>query len=113
MHTSADAVNDHCVYACVVGISLTIRAGSVCLVTMTASSIGKSFCQIKLVNYVVFSFNVGKAHIIMFSTEVYFFVEFGTAQIETQYHWLENELKVVTIVSDNTDPSLPVASCNT
>ena len=39
--------------------------------------------------------NIGKAHIIMFSTEIYFFIEFGVAQIKTQYHWLENDLKVI------------------
>ena len=41
-----------------------------------------------------FSFDVGKAHIIMFSTEVYFFIEFGVRQIKTQYEWLKEDLKV-------------------
>lgn len=48
-----------------------------------------------------FSFDVGKAHIIMFSTEVYFFVEFGVRQIKTQYEWLKEDLKVYMIHKSN------------
>lgn len=40
-----------------------------------------------------YSFNIGPAHIIAFSTEFYFFYEYGWTQIVRQYKWLENDLK--------------------
>ncbi|XP_014781554.1 acid phosphatase type 7 isoform X2 [Octopus bimaculoides] len=40
-----------------------------------------------------FSFDIGPAHVISFSTEYYFFIEYGLYQIEHQYHWLEADLK--------------------
>ncbi|CAI8049980.1 Acid phosphatase type 7 [Geodia barretti] len=42
-----------------------------------------------------YSWNIGPAHIISFSTEVYFFLEDGLKLIEWQYHWLEQELQRV------------------
>ncbi|XP_011402694.2 PREDICTED: acid phosphatase type 7-like [Amphimedon queenslandica] len=45
---------------------------------------------------IFYSFDVGKAHIIMFSTEVYLFIEFGVKQIGIQYEWLEQDLKKAT-----------------
>lgn len=43
----------------------------------------------------LYSWNVGRAHFIMFSTEVYYYnFEFSFEQVKTQYHWLENDLKV-------------------
>jgi hypothetical protein len=39
-----------------------------------------------------YSFNVGPVHIIGFSTEFYYYVEFGFEQIIHQYHWLKNDL---------------------
>ncbi|CAF4456107.1 unnamed protein product, partial [Rotaria magnacalcarata] len=40
-----------------------------------------------------YSFNVGPAHIIGFSTEFYYYTEFGFDQIFNQYQWLEQDLK--------------------
>ena len=41
-----------------------------------------------------FSWNVGPAHIISISTEVYFFYQYGIEQIVQQYEWLEKDLQV-------------------
>lgn len=40
------------------------------------------------------SFNVGTAHIIGFSSEFYYYTEFGFDQIVNQYKWLEQDLIV-------------------
>lgn len=40
-----------------------------------------------------YSYDVGQAHIISFSTEVYFYPEYGTQLIPTQYEWLEKDLQ--------------------
>lgn len=40
-----------------------------------------------------YSFNVGPVHIIGFSSEFYYYVEYGWTQIARQYEWLENDLK--------------------
>ncbi|KPM08263.1 iron/zinc purple acid phosphatase-like protein 1 [Sarcoptes scabiei] len=39
------------------------------------------------------SWNIGPAHIIMFSTEFYYYTEYGWDQIRIQYEWLERDLK--------------------
>ncbi|CAH1261774.1 ACP7 [Branchiostoma lanceolatum] len=39
-----------------------------------------------------YSFNVGPAHIIGFSTEVYFYIQYGLKQMTEQYKWLEQDL---------------------
>lgn len=39
------------------------------------------------------SWNIGPAHVIAFSTEFHFFQQFGTQQIDNQYRWLERDLK--------------------
>jgi len=41
-----------------------------------------------------FSWNIGPAHIISISTEVYFFYQYGIEQIVQQYDWLEKDLQV-------------------
>ena len=41
-----------------------------------------------------FSWNVGPAHIIGISTEVYYFYNYGIEQIVQQYEWLEKDLQV-------------------
>ena len=41
-----------------------------------------------------YSWDVGTAHFIVFSTEVYFFVQDGADLAEYQYNWLEEDLKV-------------------
>lgn len=48
------------------------------------------------INNHFFSFNIGPAHVIGFSTEFYFFVNYGFAQIARQYTWLEQDLKEAT-----------------
>lgn len=46
-----------------------------------------------IINNHFYSFDIGPAHIIGFSTEFYFFYEYGWTQIVRQYEWLENDLK--------------------
>ena len=41
------------------------------------------------------SWDIGTAHFIIISTEVYFYVEDGIKLAEYQYNWLENDLKVL------------------
>lgn len=40
------------------------------------------------------SFDIGEAHFIAFSTEFYFFVQYGFEQIATQWNWLIQDLQV-------------------
>ncbi|KAJ8290422.1 hypothetical protein GJAV_G00012650 [Gymnothorax javanicus] len=40
-----------------------------------------------------YSWNIGPAHIISFSTEVYFFTDYGVDLIFTQYEWLKKDLE--------------------
>ena len=40
------------------------------------------------------SWDVGNAHFVIFSTEVYFYTEYGVELIGEQYNWLEQDLKV-------------------
>jgi hypothetical protein len=40
-----------------------------------------------------YSFDVGPVHFIGFSTEFYFFINYGWTQMAQQYKWLENDLK--------------------
>ncbi|KAL9953568.1 hypothetical protein ACROYT_G041005 [Oculina patagonica] len=42
---------------------------------------------------IFYSWNIGPAHIISFSTEVYFFYQYGIEQIVQQYEWLERDLQ--------------------
>ena len=44
-----------------------------------------------------YSWDIGTAHFIIFSTELYFFVEDGMHLAEYQYRWLEEDLKVLVI----------------
>ena len=39
-----------------------------------------------------YSFNFGPMHIVSFSSEFYYFTEYGFSQIHTQYQWLEADL---------------------
>lgn len=41
-----------------------------------------------------YSFNMGPIHFIGFSTEVYYFLQYGFKQIINQYEWIEQDLKV-------------------
>uniref|UniRef100_A0A646QDP2 Purple acid phosphatase n=1 Tax=Hemiscolopendra marginata TaxID=943146 RepID=A0A646QDP2_9MYRI len=45
------------------------------------------------INNFFYSWNIGPAHIVSFSTEYYFYLEYGWQQIIEQYKWLENDLK--------------------
>lgn len=40
-----------------------------------------------------YSFNIGKIHFISFSTEYYFYVEYGWEQIRNQFEWLKKDLE--------------------
>jgi hypothetical protein len=41
------------------------------------------------------SFNVGPVHVISFSTEFYYYVEYGFEQILNQFEWIEKDLIVL------------------
>ena len=45
-------------------------------------------------NGMFFSFNVGPVHFVSFSSEYYYYTNYGTKQIAVQYKWLEKDLKV-------------------
>ena len=49
-----------------------------------------------------YSYNFGLAHIISFSTEVYFWWELGFAQIANQFRWLEQDLQWATSSENRT-----------
>jgi hypothetical protein len=40
-----------------------------------------------------YSFDVGPVHVIGFSSEFYFYINYGWSQMAQQYKWLENDLK--------------------
>lgn len=40
-----------------------------------------------------YSFNMGPIHFVSFSTEVYYFLQYGYKLLTKQYEWLENDLK--------------------
>ena len=44
--------------------------------------------------FCVYSFNLGPAHIVSFSSEYYYYTNYGWKQIANQYKWVENDLKV-------------------
>ena len=43
---------------------------------------------------IFYCFNLGLAHIISLSTEVYYYTNYGYDQIQTQLNWLKADLKV-------------------
>ena len=49
-----------------------------------------------LMNNHFYSFDVGPVHFISFSTEFYFFVNYGWTQIAVQYDWLKKDLEEAT-----------------
>lgn len=40
----------------------------------------------------MYSFDLGPVHFIGFSTEVYYFMNYGMKTLVKQYEWLENDL---------------------
>ncbi|CAG2103656.1 unnamed protein product [Medioppia subpectinata] len=46
-----------------------------------------------LMNNHYYSFNIGPAHVIAFSTEYYYFLQYGWKQLVRQYYWLINDLQ--------------------
>lgn len=40
----------------------------------------------------MYSFNMGPVHFIGFSTEVYYFMNYGLKTLVNQYEWLERDL---------------------
>lgn len=49
---------------------------------------------------IFYSFNVGRAHIIAVSTEVFYYTTYGVSQIQTQMNWLKDDLKVMILLSE-------------
>lgn len=45
------------------------------------------------INNHFYSFNIGRAHVVGFSSEFYYFTEYGFSQIANQYEWLEQDLR--------------------
>lgn len=39
-----------------------------------------------------YSFNMNNIHFIIYSTEFYYYTQFGTEQIQAQYNWLKEDL---------------------
>ena len=50
----------------------------------------------------VYSFNIGSAHVVAFSSEFYYYTNYGWEQIANQYRWMEDDLKVGQCESANT-----------
>lgn len=46
----------------------------------------------KRLNNHFYSLDIGPAHIVLFSTEYYYYTEYGWEQIERQYRWLDADL---------------------
>lgn len=42
----------------------------------------------------VYSFNIGPAHVIAISTEFYYFLEYNLKHVVKQYEWLQQDLEV-------------------
>lgn len=45
------------------------------------------------VNNIFWSYNIGPVHLVAFSTELHYFTQYGTEQIQTQYNWLKQDLE--------------------
>nr|XP_006817248.1 PREDICTED: iron/zinc purple acid phosphatase-like protein-like [Saccoglossus kowalevskii] len=43
-----------------------------------------------------FSWNIGPAHIISISTEIYFYINYGVQQLKNQWEWLQQDLEEAT-----------------
>lgn len=41
----------------------------------------------------MYNFNMGPVHFIGFSTEIYYFMNYGLKQLVAQYDWLEKDLQ--------------------
>ncbi len=54
-------------------------------------------------NTFLFSFDLGPVHFIAFSTEFYFFTNYGWQQIPNQYKWLQKDLEVIVLLRQKND----------
>ena len=55
---------------------------------------------------IYYSFDMGPVHFISISTEYYYFTDFGTEQVFSQYNWLIADLEVDTIIMVQTATAL-------
>lgn len=77
--------------------SLVISFSHYVYIKFTLKSVFQCFLfWVKVVSFEqhVCSWNLGSAHFISFSTEVYFFPEYGMDLLFRQYEWLKNDLEV-------------------
>jgi hypothetical protein len=44
-----------------------------------------------------YSFNLGRAHLIFYSTEFYYYTQYGKEQIKNQYNWLKRDLEMANL----------------
>lgn len=75
---------------CMLCLCLTLMGTSVSLMMMHDWLILMESCIV----YISCSWDIGPVHIISFSTEVYFYPEFGKDLISKQYEWLKKDLEV-------------------
>ncbi|XP_017493930.1 PREDICTED: acid phosphatase type 7-like, partial [Rhagoletis zephyria] len=47
----------------------------------------------KEINNIFWSYNIGPVHFVAFSTELHYFTQYGTHQIQTQYNFLKKDLE--------------------
>ena len=57
-----------------------------------------------------YSFNMGPVHFISINTESYYFTEYGTDQVFSQYNWLLDDLQVCPVVVVRNRPGFLIVS---
>ncbi|KAK2193212.1 hypothetical protein NP493_16g00054 [Ridgeia piscesae] len=59
-----------------------------------------------------YSFNIGPAHIVAFSSEFYYYTNYGWEQIANQYKWMENDLKEANKPENRAKRPWIIAACH-